>query len=61
MVNIQPIAVSEEIEQFDPQEMNEKLTILSGKFGGTCYAKEGYETIIITVIHCSFKSCRSYL
>lgn len=45
MVNIQPIAVSEEIEQFDPQEMNEKLTILSGKFGGTCYAKEGYETI----------------
>ena len=43
--DIHIIAASEEIKDKTPAELNEELTILSGKFGGTCYAKEGYETI----------------
>ncbi len=45
MVSVQAIAVTREIENLSPIQMNDSLTILSGKFGGTCYAKEGYETI----------------
>lgn len=45
MVSIQAIAVTEEIQELSPDELNDSLTVLSGKFGGTCYAKEGYETI----------------
>lgn len=45
MVTIKTIAASKELEAVNPVELNEELTILSGKFGGTCYAKEGYETI----------------
>ena len=43
--DIHVIAVSEEIKDKTPAELNEELTVFSGKLGGTCYAKEGYETI----------------
>lgn len=45
MTTIHTIAVTKEITDETPSEINESLTILSGKFGGTCYAAEGYETI----------------
>lgn len=45
MVTIHTIAATEEYRTQTPQEMNDNLTVLSGKFGGTCYAAEGYETI----------------
>ncbi len=45
MTTIHTIAVTKEITKETPAQINESLTILSGKFGGTCYAAEGYETI----------------
>ena len=45
MTTIHTIAVTKEITTETPAEINESLTVLSGKFGGTCYAAEGYETI----------------
>ena len=45
MVKIDTIAHTTEAGELSPEQLNEEQTILSGKFGGTCYAKEGYETI----------------
>lgn len=45
MVEISTIAVTQEIAGESSRQMNEDLTFLSGKFAGTCYAAEGYETI----------------
>lgn len=45
MVTINTLAVSREVEDLVPQELNQELTFLSGKFAGTCYAADGYETI----------------
>ena len=45
MVKIEAIAHTTEIQERNPEKLNEEQTVLSGKFAGTCYAKEGYETI----------------
>lgn len=45
MTRIETIALTREVDQMTPTELNDGLTLLSGKFGGTCYAKEGYATI----------------
>lgn len=45
MIKIETIALTKEVEQISPEELNYEQTLLSGKFGGTCYAKEGYATI----------------
>lgn len=45
MVKIDTIARTTEAGALSPEQLNEEQTLLSGKFGGTCYAKEGYETI----------------
>lgn len=45
MTTIHTIAVTTEVTDQTAQEINQELTILSGKFGGTCYAADGYETI----------------
>lgn len=45
MVKIQTIAATKEMEGVSAVQLNEEQTFLSGKFGGTCYAKEGYETM----------------
>lgn len=45
MTIIHTIAVTTEVTDQTAEQINQELTILSGKFGGTCYAAEGYETI----------------
>ena len=40
MTTIQTIAATTECNDVIPEQMNTELTILSGKFAGTCYAKE---------------------
>lgn len=45
MVKVEAIAHTTELSGMTPEELNEEQTILSGKFAGTCYAKEGYATI----------------
>lgn len=45
MTTIKTIAATTECNDVIPEKMNKEMTILSGKFGGTCYAKEGYQTI----------------
>lgn len=45
MTKIETIALTKEIERITPEELNYEQMLLSGKFGGTCYAKEGYATI----------------
>lgn len=45
MVTIHTIAATEEYHEKSAEQLNLDLTTLSGKFGGTCYAAEGYETI----------------
>lgn len=45
MITIHTLAVSRETGDLEPQEMNRELTFLSGKFAGTCYAADGYETV----------------
>ena len=45
MITVKTIALTREIEQITAEKLNEEQTILSGKFAGTCYAKEGYATI----------------
>lgn len=45
MTNIEMIAATREVEKMTAEEFNREQTILSGKFGGTCYAREGYATI----------------
>lgn len=45
MVRIETIATTREVENLSAQQLNEEQTILSGKYGGTCYAKEGYASI----------------
>lgn len=45
MVKITTIGVSHEIDGESAQQMNENLTLLSGKYAGTCYAADGYATI----------------
>ena len=45
MVQAEVIAHTGEIEGMTAEELNEEQTVLSGKFAGTCYAKEGYRTI----------------
>lgn len=46
MTSIEIIAATREVDHhITAEELNEEQTILSGKFGGTCYAAEGYATI----------------
>lgn len=45
MTRIETIALTKEVESISAEELNYEQTLLSGKFGGTCYAKEGYATI----------------
>lgn len=45
MIKIEAIALTKEIDHITPEELNYEQTVLSGKFGGTCYAREGYATI----------------
>lgn len=45
MVTINTLAASKEVDQLVPEAMNQELTFLSGKYAGTCYAADGYETI----------------
>lgn len=45
MIKIEAIALTREVGQITPEELNYDQTLLSGKFGGTCYAKEGYASI----------------
>lgn len=45
MTKIQTIALTKEIDNITSEELNYEQTLLSGKFAGTCYAKEGYATI----------------
>lgn len=45
MVQAEVIAHTAETEGMTSEELKEEQTILSGKFAGTCYAKEGYRTI----------------
>lgn len=45
MVTIETIALTKEIDSITPEQLNHEQMLLSGKFAGTCYAKEGYATI----------------
>lgn len=45
MSKIEIIAATSEVENVAAEELNREQTILSGKFGGTCYAREGFATI----------------
>lgn len=45
MTKIDIIAATKEVDGMTAEELNQEQTILSGKFAGTCYAKEGYATI----------------
>lgn len=45
MVIINTIAASQETESISSEFLNHEMTFLSGKYAGTCYAPEGYETI----------------
>ncbi len=45
MVKINTIAASQEIDQISPEVLNQEMVLLSGKYAGTCYAADGYETI----------------
>jgi len=45
MTKIEVIAQTKETGQVSPEELSHGQILLSGKFGGTCYAKEGYATI----------------
>lgn len=45
MITIDTIAATQEITNLTPEQLNYNQTLMSGKFAGTCYAKEGYVTI----------------
>lgn len=45
MVQAEVIAHTTEIGEMTAEQLNEEQTVLSGRFAGTCYAKEGYQTI----------------
>ncbi len=45
MTKINVIAMTEEVREITAEELNYRQTLLGGKFGGTCYAREGYATI----------------
>lgn len=45
MIKIETIAATKEINNMTAQQLNDEQTLMSGKFAGTCYAKEGYATI----------------
>lgn len=45
MTKIEVIAQTKETGEVNSEELNYEQTLLSGKFAGTCYAKEGYSTI----------------
>lgn len=45
MTKMEIIAATREVEHMPAEELNREQTILSGKFGGTCYAREGFATI----------------
>ncbi|MDE6851497.1 MAG: FAD-dependent thymidylate synthase [Lachnospiraceae bacterium] len=45
MVKINTIAASQETDQITPEFLNQEMIFLSGKYAGTCYAADGYETI----------------
>lgn len=45
MIKIDTIAATQEITEISAQQLNYNQTLMSGKFAGTCYAKEGYATI----------------
>ena len=45
MVTINTIGVSKEIDGESGVQLTDELTFLSGKYAGTCYAADGYETI----------------
>lgn len=41
MIKIETIAATKEINNMTAQQLNDEQTLMSGKFAGTCYAKEG--------------------
>lgn len=45
MTNIEIIATTKEVENLSGEELKYEQTLLGGKFGGTCYAAQGYDTI----------------
>lgn len=59
MTTIKTIAATMECNDVIPEQMNKEMTILSGKFGGTCYAKEGYQTIRLQPVERAVKRAES--
>lgn len=59
MTKIQTIALTKEIDQMTSEELNYEQMLLSGKFGGTCYAKEGYATIRTQPVEKAIKRAES--
>lgn len=45
MVKISTLAASQETDQMSSESLGHEMTLLSGKYAGTCYASDGYETI----------------
>lgn len=59
MTTIHTIAATTECNNVVPEQMNTEMTILSGKFGGTCYAAEGYATIKMQPVEKALKRAES--
>ena len=59
MITINMIAATRECDNVNPVQMNEEMTVLSGKFGGTCYAADGYETIKAQPVEKALKRAES--
>ena len=53
MVTINTIGVSKEIDGESGVQLTDDLTFLSGKYAGTCYAADGYETIRTPEDYCN--------
>lgn len=59
MITINIIAATRECDNVNPVQMNEEMTVLGGKFGGTCYAADGYETIKAQPVEKALKRAES--
>lgn len=59
MIKINTIAATREADGLNAAQMNTEMTILSGKFGGTCYAAEGYDTIKTQPVEKALKRAES--
>lgn len=59
MITINIIAATRECDNVNPVQMNEEMTVLGGKFGGTCYAADGYETIKVQPVEKALKRAES--